>query len=390
MNPNSPDRSRSQAVLRALLLAGLLVLGAPAVSAQDAALPPEATHEVVCECECGNETQTYEWYPNFSCTRYEGIRCETSGGSEYSLSDCRKKAQKKDAAFQDLSRGASLNPGAGMGSGLGVSAESYDLEGVDIPSGDEYLAWLDEWGHATFGTRDFPGMLLADSPEAAGEKIGGQTAEGRQEFVLHVDAVDELETVPDYVDIESGESFEITFAWVRGSVTTTTAIEPVEALVTTATRHSNPRQRLTVVQPLGGLYVVGRGQSTAGLRVGSGFEPGASAPSDGAVACSEMAMRAGGEDACKKCERIANRDLERSKKTLKRCLTWKVGVVTVIGGIFGSAPGAILSGGVAAAACADAAIDRIDEITEDFCACLSKNDCPPHKWCKAKKDGSPR
>jgi len=366
-----------------LLLAGWLVLGAPAVSSQDALLPPDATHEVVCECECGDETQTYEWYPNFSCTRYEGIRCETSGGSEYSLSDCRKKAQKKDAAFQDLSRGSPLS----LAADLGVSGESYDLAGVNVPSGDEYLDWLDEWGRAAFGTRGFPGMVLAASPETEGEKIGGHTPDGRQEFVIHVDAIDELETVPDYVDIESGESFELTFAWVRGSVTTTTAIEPVEALVTTATRHANPRQRLTVVQPLGGLYVVGRGQSTAGLGVGSGFEPGANAPSDGAAACSEMAMSAGREDACDECERIANRDLERSKKTLKRCLKWKAGAATVIGGIFGSAPGAILSGGVAAAACADAAVDRINEITEDFCACLSKNDCPPHEWCKGKKDG---
>ncbi len=386
MNVNSPDRSRSHTALRALLLAGFLVFGPPAASAQDAAPPPDATHEVVCECECGDESQAYAWYPNFSCTRYEGIQCETKDGSQYALSDCVKKAQKKDAAFEDFSRGSPLSPAAD----LEVSAESYDLVGADIPSGDEYLDWLNAWGRAAFGTRGFPGMRLAASPETEGERIAGDTADGREKFVLHVEAIDELETVPDYVDMESGESFELTFAWVRGSVTTTTAIEPVEALVTTATRHSNPRQRLTVVQPLGGLYVVGLGQSTAGLRVGSDFEPGANAPSDGAAACREMAMRAGGEDACEKCERIANRVLERSKKTLKRCLTWKAGVATVIGGIFGSAPGAILSGGLAAAACADAAIDRIDEITEDFCACLSKNDCPPHDWCKAKKDGSPK
>ncbi len=386
MNPNSRERSRTRVILQVTSLLGLLVLGPPTVSAQDAAPPPDATHEVVCECDCGDESQAYAWYPNFSCTRYEGIRCETRDGSEYSLSDCVKKAQKKDTAFEDILRGSPLSPAAD----LEVSAESYDLVGADIPSGDEYLDWLNAWGRAAFGTRGFPGMRLAASPETEGERIAGDTADGREKFVLHVEAIDELETVPDYVDLESGESFEVTFAWVRGSVTTTTAIEPVEALVTTATRHSNPRQRLTVVQPLGGLYVVGRGQSTAGFRVGSGFEPGANAPSDGAAACSEMAMRAGGEDACEECERIANRDLERSKKTLKRCLTWKAGAATVIGGIFGSAPGAILSGGVAAAACADAAIDRIDEITEDFCACLSKNDCPPHDWCKAKKDGSPK
>ena len=52
-----------------------------------------------------------------------------------------------------------------------------------------------------------------------------------------------------------------------------------------------------------------------------------------------------------------------------------------------AAGGAILTGGLAAGACADAAIDRINAITEDFCACLSKNDCPPHKWCKKKKGG---
>ncbi len=53
MNVNSPDRSRSHTALRALLLAGFLVFGPPAASAQDAAPPPDATHEVVCECECG-------------------------------------------------------------------------------------------------------------------------------------------------------------------------------------------------------------------------------------------------------------------------------------------------------------------------------------------------
>lgn len=86
-------------------------------------------------------------------------------------------------------------------------------------------------------------------------------------------------------------------------------------------------------------------------------------------------------------------DLERSKKTLKRCLKWKAGAATVVGGLLGlfggpggSAAGAVLTGGLAAGACADAVIDRIDKIIEDFCACLSKNDCPPHEWCKVKKD----
>lgn len=50
------------------------------------------THEVVCSCSCGDDTQTFAWEAGQGCSHYEGISCTTSGGREEELSDCEAKS----------------------------------------------------------------------------------------------------------------------------------------------------------------------------------------------------------------------------------------------------------------------------------------------------------
>jgi len=56
------------------------------------------THEVVCSCSCGDDTQTFAWTKAAGCSGYEGISCTTEGGEEEELDDCGAKAVEIEEA----------------------------------------------------------------------------------------------------------------------------------------------------------------------------------------------------------------------------------------------------------------------------------------------------
>ena len=351
---------------------------------------PDATHEFVCECDCGGETQTYDWFKDFACSRYDDIKCEYDNGSESTLSGCTKKAQPKDAsvlpfgqklAAPGVSVGSIGSGGVAIGPHLPYQPYPVDFGDFDIPSGDEYVTWLDGISANLFGST-FPGLVLFSKADTVGQTYSGTTAVNPVPFSLDVTKVDQQDIELGYIDPDTFKAFDVEFVWLRGTLSTGSGVEYVEGLGITATEISDPSNTLTIFTPYNTMYPFTTAKSQ-GLEIGL-------EPLEEMTLSFSKARAARGEegDACQACKDDGNGKIKDMKRDLKSCLKWKAGAATLVGGLAGSLAGgvgafggAIALGGVAAGYCADTALDTYGDIVEDFCSCFSANDCGDHEAC---------
>lgn len=367
----------------------------------------DATHEVVCSCTCGSETQTYEWFPNFNCDRYNGIECSYGSGSTSHLADCVKKAQPKTSADPVPTDGlaapgpASLPGGSGVFTSLSALTIAKtpigplpfpgDIDGFDILDGTEYVAWLNGISNNLFGS-DFPGLVLPSTPNIVGHVYHGYTATTLLPMTIVPSSIQETESILGYTDPDSGEQFDIQVVWFTGTITANGTSVQTGMGASTVTSLSDPSIVVTSVLPLGQNYPFGTGWPAA-------YAPDAPAPAtvtvlgdandglDGLFPSAAVAPAEG--DPCDGCYTTANTKIKRMKRDLKSCIKWR----SIIGGGVGcavgllaanpwtAAAGAIAGAGLGAGSCAETATNTYNDIIEDFCACLAANDCPPHHLC---------
>ena len=351
----------------------------------------DPTHEIVCECECQGDTQTYEYFPNMACSRFDNIPCENENGFEGTLSGCTKKAQKIEsldeieAGRMGVSRSSASPSIASLGRPIAIPEPV--LEELDIIGGAEMGAWLDEISTTLFGTA-FPGFVLDSHPDEVGQIYQGATAVSQMPFSFELTAINDSETVLGHVDPATFEVFDIHFSWVQGEISAGGARVSTGLIAVTATYVNDPTQQLTMLLPLGANYPFH-------LKSGFNFRSGRSSfnlnPFEKQLDArlSYMAGPTASCDACQGCIDTANRDIGRMKRDLKSCLKWAAagGVVGGLLGLLGGNPltvigGAALAAEVVALACADTALATYGDIIEDFCACREKNDCPPHPVCE--------
>jgi hypothetical protein len=382
---------RHTALARVLISASTaltLVLPAPAVDNLSSSLLPEPTHEIVCSCYCKHEVQTYEWEPNFDCARLNGIECEYDEGSQSTLSDCKKKAQKKvPAETGDLSSSAPLAPPP-PAIGRKPILQLPKLDPFEIPTTSEYLSWLSGIGWDLFGESTWPGLWLESTPNQVGGSYNGLSALTLEPFTLHVASIQESELIPGYVDPASGELVDLELTWLTGTLTTPSGSETTGMLATTAIYVADPTQQLRSVLPLGALYPFGALAGSSAPQSGIGLDPAAVALMLQDLTNPESAAQDG--DACQECYDEANKEIDRIKRDLKSCLKWAAaggvvgGLLGALGGPWTAAGGAIAAYGIAAGQCADTALDRYADVIADFCECLAENDCPPHPKCNSQ------
>lgn len=368
----------------------LLALALP-VGAREAASDPllfDATHEIVCSCDCHGETQTYAWEPNFDCARLNDIPCEYGEGSTAFLSDCTKKAQKKKPAEKSSVGAGPLAPPSTALGAVRPAPVLPKLEPFAIPTTAEYSAWLTGVGWDLFGDAAWPGMFLDATPTTAGASYTGLSALTLKPYTLHVASIQETESIPGYVDPNSGEVCDVELVWLTGTLTTPFGSETTGMLATIATYVADPTQQLRSILPLGALYPFGALAGTSSAALDLAVDP---ALFDLLQSVSRNRAAAGEEgDACQDCYDDANKEIDRMKRDFKSCLKWAAaggvvgGLIGALGGPWTAAGGAVAGYGIAAGQCADTALDKYNDIITDFCACLKKNDCPPHDVCKKK------
>ena len=347
----------------------------------------DSTHEVVCECECGDEIQTYEWVANHACSRYEGIECEFNGGSSSKLAACTKKARPKDNQLARIGNKVAL---------LNLSSRSVpvnqlsiatiqkypmDATDFDIPDGDAYQAWLDEISYELFGGT-FPGLLLSATPGNAGQSYAGRTAIGGSNFLLYVTKIDELELTRGYVDPNSALVYNLKTVWLRGSISAGSTVVQVEGIVSTATEVGGQGNTLTAFLPLNGMYPFTPTNQFSLSNDDFLDDLGSNPMLDTGLL--DFSMKEGGEDACQGCKNVWTKKIKSMKKSLKRCLFW-TGAASVVSVFTTGGLATVVVAGVGAGYCADTAIDETNEIHSDFCKCLKKNDCGEDPICPNTK-----